>query len=297
MATATLNAFTLPAPAKLNLFLHITGRRADGYHLLQTLFALLDYGDEIQFRAADALTLNVAGGVPAGDDNLVMRAARALRDATGCRRGADMMLTKRLPVGGGVGGGSSDAATALLGLNALWRLGLDEDELAAIGVSLGADVPVFVRGHSAWAEGVGEQLQPVDLPRQDYLVIYPDVAVSTAGIFGDPQLTRDNPKSTLAAFFEPGTDKSFSNVCQPVARRLFPAIGEALDWLESKAGNSRMTGTGSCVFARIADRQQGETLLDQLPPRWTGFVACSLSTSPALEALDRLRQTKSTARQ
>lgn len=291
MATPTLTDFTLPAPAKLNLFLHITGRRGDGYHLLQTLFVLLDHGDEIRFETTDTLSLSAPAQLPAGDDNLVMRAARALQSATGCRQGARLTLSKRLPAGGGVGGGSSDAASTLLGLNALWQLRLDQDDLAEIALTLGADVPVFVRGHSAWAEGVGERLQPVDLPPQDYLVIYPGVTVPTAGIFGDPQLTRDNPKSTLAAFLEPGSGATFSNVCQPVARRLFPEIGEALDWLEGKAGNSRMTGTGSCVFARIADRQQGKKLLDQLPPRWTGFVARSLSRSPALEALDRLRQT------
>lgn len=292
MATTTLNHFQLPAPAKINLFLHITGRRDDGYHLLQTLFALLDHGDSIRFERHGSLRLDAPAEVPAGAENLVLRAARALREATGCRQGARLTLTKRLPAGGGLGGGSSDAATTLQGLNELWGLGLSTQALADIGLELGADVPVFVHGRSAWAEGVGEQLQPVTLPPQCYLVIHPGVSVPTARIFADPQLTRDNPKSTLAAFLEPGSQDIFSNVCQPVARRLYPGIGEALDWLEGKVGNSRMTGTGSCVFARITDRREGESLLARLPPRWTGFVASSVDTSPALEALQTLRRTE-----
>jgi 4-diphosphocytidyl-2-C-methyl-D-erythritol kinase len=290
MAADTL---TLPAPAKLNLFLHITGRRADGYHLLQTVFALLELGDRLAFSPADTLSLHAPEEL-AGPDNLVLRAARLLQEETGCRAGADIRLEKTLPAGGGLGGGSSDAATTLLALNHLWQTGLSTDDLASLGLRLGADVPVFVQGRNAWAEGVGEQLTFIDLPTQDYLVIDPGVSVPTAGIFSDPQLTRDNPKSTLAAFLEPGSEDAFSNVCEPVARRLYGEIDKACRWLESKVGNSRMTGTGACVFARIDNRAQGEALIRELPPDWTGFATRSVNRSPALEALDTLRQNRQT---
>lgn len=282
--------FSLPAPAKLNLFLHITGRRADGYHLLQTVFSLLDYGDALDFAEADTLTLDVEGDAPAGDDNLILRAARALQQHSGCTRGAALRLHKRLPQGGGVGGGSSDAATALLGLNHLWQLGLDIDTLAQIGLALGADVPVFVRGHNAWAEGVGEQLTPVELPEQHFVVVHPGVAVSTAMIFNDPELTRDTPESTVAAFLGQPPGNAFHNDCEGPARRHFPVISVTLDWLEKHAGNARMTGTGACVFARVADRQTGEKLLLQLPPHWSGFVASSVMLSPTHQALQSLQR-------
>lgn len=283
-----MSGFALPAPAKLNLFLHITGRRSDGYHELQTVFQLLDHGDTLHFEAADQLTLATPAGLPTGEDNLVIRAARALQGATGHAGGAHLRLEKRLPAGGGVGGGSSDAATALLGLNHLWQLGLDEDALAELGLALGADVPVFVRGRNAWAEGVGEQLTPIDLPAQHFLVVFPGISIATAQIFGDQQLTRDTPKSRLAAFLEPGSEAFFRNDCEATAARLFPAVREALDWLEEHAGNARMTGTGACVFARVANRRDGEQLRQQLPPQWTGFVAASVNRSPAHEALATL---------
>ena len=282
--------FTLPAPAKLNLFLHITGRRPDGYHTLQTLFALLDHGDLIHFAAADRLSLEAPAEL-GGDNNLILRAARALARASGCQQGARLVLDKRLPAGGGVGGGSSDAATTLLGLNHLWQLGLDLDTLAAIGLSLGADVPVFVRGRSAWAEGVGEQLQPLQLPEFFYLVIHPGVSVSTAAIFADPQLTRHTPESRVAAFLGPGAETLFRNDCEPVVTRLFPDIREALDWLRKQTGNARLTGTGACIFARVADQQQGEDVLRRLPSKWQGFVARSVNESPAHTALAQLRNT------
>ncbi|MDF1781931.1 MAG: 4-(cytidine 5'-diphospho)-2-C-methyl-D-erythritol kinase [Alcanivoracaceae bacterium] len=296
MGTAAVSKaeFSLPAPAKLNLFLHVTGRRDDGYHLLQTVFCLLDFGDTLYFSAADQLSLSVTGDAPVGDDNLILRAARALQQHSGSTAGAALRLEKRLPQGGGVGGGSSDAASALLGLNYLWDLKLDIDTLADIGLSLGADVPVFVRGHNAWAEGVGEHLQPIQLPEQEYLVVHPGIAVATAMIFQDPQLTRDTPESRVAAFLgqPPGEESSnaFHNDCEAPARRHFPAISTALDWLEKHTGNARMTGTGACVFARIADRQTGEYLLQQLPPHWTGFVARSVTLSPAHSALKVLQQ-------
>lgn len=284
-----MTGFSLPAPAKLNLFLHITGRRADGYHTLQTVFTLLDYGDRIDFAPANSLSLTLDGDAPAGDDNLILRAARALQTATGTDHGARLHLHKVLPQGGGVGGGSSDAATTLLGLNYLWGLKLDIDRLADIGLTLGADVPVFVRGHNAWAEGVGEVLQAIDLPEQEYLVVHPGVNVSTAMIFGDPQLTRDTPESRVAAFLGQGPDDAFHNDCEGPARRHFSAISEALEWLEKHAGNARMTGTGACVFARIADRQTAEKLLCALPPHWSGFVARSVILSPAHQVLKSLQ--------
>lgn len=276
---------TLPAPAKLNLFLHVTGRRSDGYHTLQTLFTLLDHGDTLHFAAADTLTLDSPGVAGAPQDNLVWRAATRLREHTGCQRGAQIRVVKRLPAGGGVGGGSSDAATTLLGLNRLWSLGLSLPELATIGLTLGADVPVFVHGRSAFAEGIGEQLSFVDLPPQWYLVVHPGVSVATAQIFSDRELTRNTPVSTVAAFLEPATRTAFRNDCEPVARRLFPVIDAALSWLEKHAGESHMTGTGACIFAPVTDRQHGETLLAALPPHWKGFVARSQNLSPLHEAL------------
>lgn len=281
-----MNPLTLPAPAKLNLFLHITDRRPDGYHELQTVFALLDQVDQLQLSPAEELSLEVSGGAPAGEANLVWQAARLLQRHAGTGAGAAIRLDKRLPCGGGLGGGSSDAASTLLGLNRLWALELDTDTLAELGLELGADVPVFVRGHSAWAQGVGEQLTPVELPPQHYLVVHPGVEVSTAAVFRDPQLTRQYPKSTLATFIEQGPE-GFSNHCEPVARRLFPAIGEALDRLAEQAGNSRLTGTGACVFARVPDQQTGERIRADLPAAWNTFVARGINRSPALDAAGR----------
>ena len=277
---------TLPAPAKLNLFLHITGRRPDGYHTLQTLFTLLDTGDLLDFRPATTLQLEAPGELGSPQDNLVWRAARLLQEHAGCRTGAHIRLHKRLPAGGGVGGGSSDAATTLLGLNQLWGLGCSLDELAQLGVRLGADVPVFVRGRSAFAEGIGEQLTPVTLPPQDYLVVHPGVSVATAQIFNHRELTRNTPVSTVAAFLEPATRRAFHNDCEPVVRQLFSAVDSAMTWLEEAVGESHLTGTGACVFAPVTDRQSAATLLAGLPPRWTGFVARSCTVSPLHQALE-----------
>lgn len=288
-----IDAFSLPAPAKLNLFLHITGQKQDGpqqgYHELQTVFALLDHGDTLNFAPADSLTLICPESIPANDDNLIIKAAKALQAHSGCTAGAAITLDKQLPMGGGVGGGSSDAATALLGLNHLWQLNLSLDELAKIGAKLGADVPVFVHGNSAWAEGIGEHLTPISLPTKHYLVIFPGIHVSTAQIFGDQQLTRDTPKSRLAAFLEPDSETCFRNDCEAVVTHHFPAVGDALNWLKNHAGNARMTGTGACVYAEIDSREAGKALIAQLPPRWTGFVACSVNRSPTLVALDSLK--------
>lgn len=281
---------TLPAPAKLNLFLHITGRRGDGYHLLQTVFALLEHGDTLSFSPAEQLSLSGDSVTDSPQDNLIIRAAMALQAHSGCRRGARIELQKRLPSGGGLGGGSSDAATTLLGLNHLWQLQLDLPTLASIGITLGADVPVFVHGKSAWASGIGDDLTAVQLPPQDYLVVSPEVSVSTAGIFNHRQLTRHTPESTVAAFLGAGTLATFRNDCEPLTRKLFPQVDQALDWLKQQAGNSRMSGTGSCIFARVDSRKRGEEILAQLPSQWSGFVTRSCNISPLHQAMAQLRE-------
>ncbi len=275
----------LPAPAKLNLFLHVTGRRADGYHELQTLFQLLDYGDELGFAAREDGRLRLLDPLPGvpDEDNLVMRAARALQRAAGCPLGADIALVKRLPAGGGLGGGSSDAATTLLGLNHLWQLGLGLAELAAIGLPLGADIPVFVHGRSAWAEGVGERLIPVELAPAWYLVLCPDCHVSTAEIFAHRELTRNAPAITIRAFLGQGGQ----NHCQPVVEKLYPGVKTARLWLEQFAP-AIMTGTGACVFARFDSEAGARAALAEKPGLWRGFVALGVNKSPTHTALEQL---------
>lgn len=275
----------VPAPAKLNLFLHITGRRADGYHDLQTVFQLLEFGDTLDFQstATPPITLTpTLPGVPDAD-NLVVRAARLLQAETGCRLGARIGLNKRLPLGGGIGGGSSDAATTLLALNKLWQLDLPLDELATLGLQLGADVPVFVHGRSAWAEGVGERLQPIALGPRNYLILVPPCVVSTARIFSHEALTRNSSPITIAAFPKEGG----RNDCEPVVRKLYPEVDFALDWLSGFRPNHpgmtgpRMTGTGACVFASFATHAEAESVAQQLPARYGGFVASGVDVSPA----------------
>lgn len=271
-----------PAPAKINLFLHVVGRRPDGYHLLQTHFQFLDYGDDIAVRVRDdgALRrLNDLPGVPAAQD-LVIRAAAALQAATGCRLGADLTVTKRLPMGGGLGGGSSNAATVLVALNHLWGTGLAVERLAALGLALGADVPVFVRGEAAWAEGVGERLTPLPAEEGWCLVLHPGCEVPTAAVFKDPDLTRDTPALTIAALPPALTH----NDCEPVTRRLFPAVGAALDWLGGHAP-ARMSGTGACLYASFANRDAALAVGRQVPAAWTWFVARRCNRSPLLDRL------------
>ncbi len=270
-----------PAPAKLNLFLHITGRRADGYHELQTVFQFLDVGDRLWFSSAPGAGIALRGGLAAiapGED-LIERAARRLCEGAGACPGVRIRVEKCLPAGGGLGGGSSDAATTLVALNELWGLGLTAQELAELGLGLGADVPVFVHGLAAWAEGVGEQLTPLPaLAEPWYLVIDPRVKVSTAEVFSDPTLTRNGPSLRIPDFLS----GAGVNHLEPVVLRRYPEVGKALNWL-SKYQPARMTGSGGCVFARCADRAQAQELLGQLPAPWRGFVARGRNRSPLLE--------------
>ena len=271
-----------PAPAKLNLFLHVTGRRADGYHELQTLFQLIDLCDTITISLrADGRIERPAGPADvAPEADLTLRAALALQRQTGTPLGADLRVRKRIPQGAGLGGGSSDAATTLLALNELWGCRLGLDELARLALPLGADVPVFVQGFSAWAEGVGERLTPVSVPAAWYVIIYPGVALSTREVFQSPELTRNSPLITIRAFFQSGG----RNDCEPVVRARSPEVAEALDWL-AREGSARLTGTGSCVFTSRSSAADAERLAARVPDRWMSFVARGLDTSPVQEQL------------
>lgn len=274
-----------PAPAKLNRFLHITGRRADGYHELQTVFQFLDYSDRLWFEPIPGGVIELTGGVPgvAVEDDLVFRAARALQNLTGYLGGVRIRLDKRLPAGGGLGGGSSDAATTLVALNHLWQTGLDQDRLAGLGLQLGADVPVFVRGQAAWAEGIGEILTPLDaLDTPWFLVLDPALSVSTAEIFSDPQLTRNTRPLKIPAFLSGAGE----NDLQAVVVRHYPEVANALIWL-SKYQPARMTGSGACVFAAFPEEASARAVLEQLPAPWSGFVARGCNRSPLLERLAR----------
>ncbi|HTD31788.1 MAG TPA: 4-(cytidine 5'-diphospho)-2-C-methyl-D-erythritol kinase [Steroidobacteraceae bacterium] len=276
-----------PAPAKLNLFLHVTGRRADGYHELQTLFQLIDLCDDLVLSVrADGVIERTAGpeGVEPKTD-LAVRAARALKAATGTALGASIQVRKRIPLGGGLGGGSSDAATVLVALNELWECRLPPGELTALGLSLGADVPVFIGGSSAWGEGVGERLTPVALPEAWYVIVHPGVTVSTAGVFQSPELTRNSPLITIRAFFEAGG----RNDCEPVVRARFPEVAEAMQWL-GRYAPARLSGTGSCVFAACASAIEAERLAARVPDHWPSYVARGLNTSPLQERLKHGRQ-------
>ena len=276
-----------PAPAKLNLFLHVTGRRPDGYHLLQTVFRLLDYGDEVGFRIRQDGEIRRTGRIRgiADDHDLTLRAAHLLRSVSGSRMGADIDLIKRLPVGGGLGGGSSDAATALVALNELWEAGLSVEELAQLGLKIGADVPVFVHGWSAWAEGVGEKLTPVQVPEDWFLVVHPGCDVSTARIFNDPDLTRNTPPITIRDFLA----GAGHNDCEPVVFSAYPEVARASAWL-GQWSPPRMTGTGSCLYARFGTREAAMEILAQLPQPWQGFVARGKCRSPLLDRLEQERR-------
>ncbi|WP_434643836.1 4-(cytidine 5'-diphospho)-2-C-methyl-D-erythritol kinase [Klebsiella sp. I138] len=272
-----------PSPAKLNLFLYVTGQRADGYHTLQTLFQFLDYGDTltIEPRHDGALRLlTPVDGVP-DEENLIIRAARLLMQAaTACGQlppgsGADISIDKRLPMGGGLGGGSSNAATVLVALNHLWGCGLSEDALATLGLQLGADVPVFVRGHAAFAEGIGEVLTPVEPPEKWYLVAHPGVSIPTPIVFRDPELPRDTPIRSISTLLK----CEFRNDCEVIARKRFREVDAALSWLLEYAP-SRLTGTGACVFAEFDTESAARQVLEKAPAWLQGFVARGVNISP-----------------
>ncbi|WP_440221680.1 4-(cytidine 5'-diphospho)-2-C-methyl-D-erythritol kinase [Dokdonella sp. MW10] len=282
-----------PAPAKLNLFLHIVGRRADGYHLLQTVFQLLDRGDTVRVRPRDDGAIRRLSGAPgvADEDDLGVRAARLLQESTGSTAGADIAIDKRIPLGGGLGGGSSDAASVLVALNAVWGCGLDEDALAALGLRLGADVPVFVRGRSAFAEGVGERLDPLDLPERVFVVVDPGVAVPTADLFRAPELTRGAPPLTIQGFV---SGAPTGNVFEPVARARYPAVAMALDWL-SGFGEARLSGSGGAVFAAV-DAPSAQAIADRAPEGMRAWVARGVNRSPLHAALAAWHDTDGAAR-
>jgi len=267
------------APAKLNLMLRVVGRRDDGYHRLQTVFQFLDCSDRLFFDVRDDGIIRRAEGVSdiPPEQDLILRAARALQAHSGSGLGVNVHYEKRLPMGGGLGGGSSDAATTLHALNRLWELGLDTATLAEIGLRLGADVPVFVHGRAAWGEGVGEELEPVTLPEPWYLVLVPPCHVSTAAVFNDPELTRDSAPITIRDFVAGDA----VNDCLPVVRKRYPVVREAFDWLDARA-RARLTGTGACIFAPCATRAEAEQLLGRVPAAYAPFVARGCNRSPLL---------------
>ncbi len=285
MSTAPERARPWPAPAKLNLFLHIVGRRPDGYHELQTCFQFVDLCDEVTIALRDDGAIRRGAGADGVDPehDLCVRAALALQAATGTCRGADISVSKRIPMGAGLGGGSSDAATCLVALNRLWDLNLTVDALAALGLKLGADVPVFVRGRAAWAEGVGERLTPLYPPlapeERNYLIIKPNVFVSTRDVFQDPELTRDTLPITIHGFLASGG----RNDCLRVVRRRYPEVARALDWL-SAYGVARLTGTGACVFM-ACEPALARKIVGNLPAGYEAFMVRGLNDSPLLERL------------
>ncbi|MFA0054440.1 MULTISPECIES: 4-(cytidine 5'-diphospho)-2-C-methyl-D-erythritol kinase [Vibrio] len=272
-----------PSPAKLNLFLYITGRRDNGYHELQTLFQFVDFGDELTVTANNVSnSVTITPEIPgvATEDNLIWKAATALQQYTSTYFGADIELKKVLPMGGGIGGGSSNAATVLVALNHLWQLKLSDDQLAEIGLKLGADVPVFVRGRAAFAEGVGEQLLPANPDEKWYLVVKPQVSIATVDIFTHSELTRNTPKRALSTLLE----QEYVNDCEKIVRMLYPEVDKQLSWLLQYAP-SRLTGTGSCVFAEFSSKNKAESVLEQLPDTVSAFVAKGRNISPLKETL------------
>lgn len=278
-----------PAPAKLNLFLHVTGRRADGYHLLQSVFQLIDLCDTLHFDLRDdgaILRTTEIAGVPA-DSDLCVRAARLLQATASGRgsaaRGVDIAIDKRLPMGGGIGGGSSDAATTLIALNHLWQTGLSRDELMQLGLQLGADVPFFLLGQNAFVEGIGEQLTPIATPPAWFVLVHPGVLVPTPDIFQSAELTRNSKVVTMSDFSKrlPVFGK---NDLQAVAARAFPPVADALQWL-SDHGDARMTGSGACVFAAFPSENDADAVLRQVPPRWRSWKARALDRHPLASLL------------
>jgi len=275
----------LPAPAKLNLMLHITGRRDDGYHLLETVFQFIDLSDQLEFELIqDGRIERRAGNSPvAAADDILTRTATLLQARYQVKQGISIAIDKKIPIGGGLGGGSSNAATCLLALNQLWQLGLTLDQLTRIGLEIGADVPVFVAGRAAWATGIGEQLEPIELDRPIYLVIDPKVEVSTAQVFAAQELTRNCDPLTIRAFLR----GAGSNVCEPVVRNLYPQVAAALDWL-SEFAPARMSGTGACVFAAFDSLEQAEGVKSRVPENWSAFVARAMNRNPVHQQLGLL---------
>ena len=276
-----------PAPAKLNLFLHIVGRRADGYHLLQTVFQLLDWGDTLRLRVrTDAQIVRVDGapGVEPEHD-LCVRAARVLAEYAEAEFGVDISLTKRIPMGGGLGGGSSDAATVLVALNELWETGLSVEQLAELGLRLGADMPVFVRGHSAWAEGVGEKLVPIALPPREYVILDPHETVPTAALFQAAELTRNSAPATMESFLS-GIETG--NVFTAAVRARYANVAAALDWL-GRYGEARLSGSGGCVFAALNSRDEAEAIVCACPAEFSAYRAQGVNRSPLLDVRDVYR--------
>ena len=272
-----------PAPAKLNLFLHIVGRRRDGYHLLQTIFQLLDWGDTLHFCRRNDDRIDLAAELPgiAAGENLCARAAHLLRDRTGSTHGADIRIEKRIPVGGGLGGGSSDAATTLVALNEIWQTGCSVDDLAALGLELGADVPVFVRGHSAWAEGIGEILTPLSLPERHFVMVDARVKVPTAELFQAAELTRNSPPATISGYL---SGAPAVNAFAPVVRARYPEVAAALDWL-GQFGEARLSGSGGCVFIAVDSQEQAAAIRRDCPAQFAAYVARGVDRSPLLDIL------------
>ena len=285
-----MNSLVLPSPAKLNLFLHILGRRPDGYHELQTLFQFLNYGDTLTLTARTDGRIVLEQPLPgvSDEENLIVRAARQLAATAGhTTPGVSIAVDKQLPMGGGLGGGSSNAATTLVGLNRLWGLNRSLDELAELGLSLGADVPVFVRGHAAWGEGVGERLTDANPPEDWFLVIKPPCDISTKEIFSEQGLTRDTPGIKIAPAFE-GDASRYRNDCEDVVRRLYPEVHQSLEWL-AQFGPARLTGTGACIFGRFPTESAARIIWESKPSGITGFVAKGVNISPLHQKLTELK--------
>ena len=277
-----MSTLSLPSPAKINLFLLITGQRSDGYHNLQTLFQLLDFGDKLVFRSNRSGNIKINGNIGGVEEknNLIFHAATLLQKSAGCDLGCTIDLTKNLPMGAGLGGGSSNAATTLVGLNALWKCGLTANQLSDLGKTLGADVPVFVHGESAFAEGIGDILTPLTLPQRWFLVITPNCHVSTREIFSNPQLTRNSSPIKIRAL----SGVEYRNDCQDVVSKLYPAVGSVLQWVENFSA-PLMTGTGASVFCSFDSKSEAQHVLSKLPKQWTGFVAKGVNRSPVHEQL------------
>lgn len=272
-----------PSPAKINLFLHVTAQRNDGYHEIQTVFQFLDYCDSLEFQIEQSTTLELLTPVKGvkNESNIILRAAKCLQSHTNSPQGAKISIKKRLPIGGGLGGGSSNAATTLIALNHLWKTKLTTTELAQLGLTLGADVPVFIHGYAAWAEGVGEELTPI-LPAEPwYVIIVPDCQVSTAEVFSSQELTRDCEPITISRFLSGEGE----NICEGVVLKSYPAISQAVDWLNCY-GKSRMSGTGACIFADFSSQVQAQQVLDNLPQNWQGFIAKGCNQSPLATLMD-----------